>query len=218
MASKSLFDFIFKELPASHPDELRQGDLLLKTEALADAIAQGHRHYAENPDYTHFLLLTQSCDLAVRNAGQCKADYLTICAVKPLESFLEKRLAGAFHKLSDPIRLGRTELRKSASGFVDRLVSNTHDEVFYLDAGCAQSLVEPSCAFLQLSVALRKEHFPSLLAAKQAEMTDVFAAKLGWMTGNLYSRVGTPDIYEIHPADAENYVSSLAGAILATEL
>ena len=35
-------------------------------------------------------------------------------------------------------------------------------------------------------------------------LDDVFQAKVGWLTGNLYSRVGTPDI-EDHLQNAEQY-------------
>lgn len=217
LVANSLFDFVFRETADAHFDELRQGDLLLKTDSLAEAISQGHRHYADNPDYTHFLVLTQSCDLAMRRGGICRADYLTICAVKPLDRFLEKKLTGVFHPHLDPLRLGRKDLQRSAKSVIEKLISNTHSEVFYLDRGCAQSLVESSCAFLQLSIALRPEHFDALRRAKQAEMSDVFAAKLGWMTGNLYSRVGTPDIYEEHPDDAQTYADDLITRTLAAE-
>lgn len=212
-----LLNFIFKDEDEAHFEELRQGDLLLKTAGLAEAIGQGHRHYADNPEYTHFLVLTQSCDLATRDGATCRADYLTLCAVKPLEVFLDRKLPGIFYSETDPLRIGRLGLQRSARHILDRLISNTHDEVFFLDAGCTRSLVERSCAFLQLSIALRREHFASVLRAEQAEMHDIFAAKLGWMTGNLYSRVGTPDLFEIHPSEAEQYVISFYKQILDAE-
>jgi hypothetical protein len=45
-------------------------------------------------------------------------------------------------------------------------------------------------------VALRVEHYDVCLSAKIAQLQDIFAAKIGWAVGNIYSRVGTPDIEE----------------------
>ena len=50
--------------------------------------------------------------------------------------------------------------------------------------------------FLALSVALRISHYDACIGAKVAQLDDVFQAKVGWLTGNLYSRVGTPDLEE----------------------
>lgn len=206
--------FIFKDDGEADFASLRQGDLLLRTKRLKEALDEGHKHYASHPDYTHFLVLTQSCDLAVRGADSFRAPYITICAIKALDSYLEKKLAGVFANTGGPLRIGRLAMQRAAEGIVNRLISNTSDEVFFLDAFVAKSVGEPMCAFLQLSIALHSRHYDALLAAKQAEMTDVFAAKLGWMTGNLYSRVATPDLYETNPEAAAVFQEKMKEVIL----
>jgi len=70
------------------------------------------------------------------------------------------------------------------------------------------------CAFLLLSIALRAEHYGALLEAKIAQLDDIFAAKLGWLTGNLYSRVGTPDIEDSLKDDAPKYKESFYHEVL----
>lgn len=211
--TSSPLNFIFKPPEGAHFDALRQGDLLLRTARVREALSQGHQHYANHPAYTHFLVLTQSCDLAVRVGGRFRAPYITICAAKPLSAYLDKKLADAFAE-RDPIRVGRSAMYKGAEGVIKRLISNTSEEVFFLDALVAPSVSEPLCAFLQLSIALKAEHYDALLKAKQAEMTDIFSAKVGWMTGNLYSRVATPDLYETDPAMAEAYERQLIDDLL----
>lgn len=58
-------------------------------------------------------------------------------------------------------------------------------------------------AYLKLSIALKsKEHYDKCLAAKKIELADEFKAKLGWMVGNMYSRVGTADWEGIMSAQA----------------
>ena len=51
--------------------------------------------------------------------------------------------------------------------------------------------------FLPLSVAVRADHYDACLQAKVAQLDHIFAAKVGWLTGNLYSRVATPDVEEV---------------------
>ena len=49
-------------------------------------------------------------------------------------------------------------------------------------------------AYLKVSIALKsQEHYDKCLAAKKLELSDEFKAKLGWLVGNMYSRVGTAD-------------------------
>jgi hypothetical protein len=56
------------------------------------------------------------------------------------------------------------------------------------------ALTEDYCVFLALSIALRVEHYDTCLAAKIAQLKDVFQAKIGWLTSDMYGRVGTPDL------------------------
>ena len=53
---------------------------------------------------------------------------------------------------------------------------------------------ESMVAYLKVSIALKSnEHYDKCLNAKKIELTDEFKAKLGWLVGNMYSRVGTAD-------------------------
>ena len=52
------------------------------------------------------------------------------------------------------------------------------------------------CAVLALPISFKKEHYDTLLAAKVIGIEDSFQAKLGWLIGKLYSRVGTRDFSE----------------------
>jgi hypothetical protein len=49
-------------------------------------------------------------------------------------------------------------------------------------------------ALLRVSVAVRsQEHYDLLLQCRSGRLQATFQNKLGWLVGNLYSRVGTPD-------------------------
>ena len=49
-------------------------------------------------------------------------------------------------------------------------------------------------AYLKLSIALKSEEcYDICLKAKKIELSDEFKAKIGWLIGDMYSRVGTTD-------------------------
>lgn len=173
--------------------DLEQGDLLEKTPELVSILGKIHPHYTK-PDYTHFLVLSQSCDLVRRSGGSSKAPYISIAAVRPLSIVLERELAANQDDFERRAGICAGSKRERLENFCVRLFNNNDPDYFYLEAEPAFGLQDQSCAFLRLSVALKaREHYDRLLAAKRLSLTDVFQAKLGWLVGNMYSRVGTPD-------------------------
>ena len=65
--------------------------------------------------------------------------------------------------------------------------------------------------FLQLSVALKVEHYDLCLDAKIAELKEPFQAKLGYRVGHMYSRVGTAEWSDNYP---EGPVGKAAASLL----
>ena len=47
-----------------------------------------------------------------------------------------------------------------------------------------------------MQAALRVDHYDVCLSTKIAQLDNIFAAKVGWLAGNQYSRVATPDLEE----------------------
>lgn len=184
--------------------DLAQGDVLQKTEALRGVLTEVHPHYLKD-DYTHFLVLTQTCDLVRREKGACKTRYIALAAVRPLElalkRALEKHQKTPFERLAN---VCSAKARSRMSDFLTRLLNNNESDYFYLHEDAALGVSPSSCAFLQLSIAIRSaDHYEKCLAARVASMTDIFAAKLGWLVGNLYSRVGTEDWTPDHQTQGE---------------
>lgn len=188
--------FTYRE-PASEED-LQQGDILKRTPALDEILGKYHPYYI-NGDYTHFLVLTQSCDLVHRETVGPKAPYVSIAAVRPLGEVL-KREADKY-RTNDLLRLAAVLEQSKKSqlrDFVRKLLNNNHTEFFYLHSD-PQVGLERSCAFLRLSVSIRSaEHYQSLSGARILSLEKEFQAKLGWLVGNLYSRVGTDDWAPTH--------------------
>lgn len=173
---------------------LCQGDLLEKTEELDSVLRSYHSYYAEDK-YTHFIVLTQSCDLVRRQADKCKSRYISLAAVRNLSDVLEREIVGKLPSVSVDDSIYCSDRKKeSAKDFLRKLVNNNHSDYFFLKSSVANGLNHDSCAFLHLSIAIKStEHYEKCLQAKTLELTENFRAKLGWLVGQLYSRVGTED-------------------------
>lgn len=209
-------DFLFAPEEEVDRNQLRQGDLLIRSEELRGVLAQAHQYYADAPTYTHFIVVTQSCDLVKRGRKPPKVPYITVAAVRPLELVLERHLRR--HEFlwgaeQTPLGIHDQAKRELAEQFLERLLNNEEKGFFFMKAKSHPSVVEDLCAFLPLSVALKAEHYQALLNAKVAQLEEVFAAKLGWQVGNLYSRVATPDLEESgHGNEKEEFLSLRLGS------
>ena len=175
-------------------NSLKQGDVIKKTEHLSNIIQEVHPYFKEST-YTHFLILTQSCDLVLRD-GKCSSRYITIAAIRPLEEAVRrkaKELTSTIIEKTTNQLIGEKTYSK-LSDFLTSLLNNNINDYFYLHSEPAFDLIEPSVAFLRVSIALKSElHYDTCLSSKIMELDDSFKAKLGWLVGNLYSRVGTVD-------------------------
>ena len=180
----------------NNPDmaSLCQGDILEKTSSLLEVLGDVHPYFL-NPQYRYFIVLTQSCDLVRRNGKQCKSPYITLSAVRSLDAFLKyyfinNRLASEVNGLL----LMDSKNKTRAYQFIERLFNNTEADYFFLAKEEMLNFPESMVASLKVSIALKSDkHYDCCLAAKRIELAPEFQAKLGWLVGNIYSRVGTPD-------------------------
>lgn len=187
-------------------EALKQGDVLERTPEL-DLILQEYHSYFSNSQYTHFLVLTQTCDLDRRGGGNCKSRYITLAAVRSLSDVIYRFLAGISTKIEfDGDLYCSTSKKGDLSGFLRKLFNNNDPSHFYLESQSNAGLIEDSCAVLQLSIPIKSdEHYEKCLAAKRLELDEGFKAKLGWLVGNLYSRVGTVDYVPGAVADEASF-------------
>jgi hypothetical protein len=174
---------------------LKQGDVLKKTPELANIINDIHPYF-QSEKYKYFLVLTQTCDLVRRKDERCKTKYITIAAIRSLEDAL-KRQAEEIAKSKLERKTKKLIDEKSnakISEFLTGLFNNNSTDYFYLHHDVSLDFVDPSVAFLRVSISLKSEfHYNLCLSSKVLELDENFQAKLGWLVGNLYSRVGTED-------------------------
>jgi hypothetical protein len=176
-------------------NELMQGDVLKRTPALDALLKEVHPHFYQHPKNTFFIVLTQSCDLVPRPPlNACKAPYITIAPVRTLDLVIERYIAQqSAIEVKAELPVLSAKARNKASDFLQRLLNNNEPGYFYLDSADTE-LGADCAAFLNLSIAIKSDfHFGTCIDAKFLQLTDTFQAKLGWLVGQMFSRVGTPD-------------------------
>jgi hypothetical protein len=172
-------------------DDLAQGDILVPTSELRAVFEQVHSHFLDSK-YTGFFVTTQSCDLVRRRRG-CSTRYLTIAVVRQLDDVLHDLLAHICGAVAEGVYL--QEAKGEATRFLQRLFNQNEQSLglFYLHKDADAGIAVPSVALLRVGVTLRVEHYQILVQARRGRLGPEFTAKLGWLVGNLFSRVGTPD-------------------------
>ena len=184
--------FTYRECDTKNPS-LKQGDILKKTPELLKLLVKVHPYYADS-DYKFFQVITQSCDL-VRRKGKCKSRYITLAAVRCLDDVVDRYIVdNASPVIIDGYPYCSEKERGRIVEFLRKLFNNNEKEYFFLQKASKYGVQEHCCTLLYLSIAIRAyEHYDLCLNAKCLELVDNFQSKLGWMVGNLYSRVGTDD-------------------------
>ncbi len=173
--------------------DLVQGDVLSRTEELVSLLKEVHPHYTQ-PDYTHFLVLTQTCDLVRRDGKPCKSRYITLAGIRPLSLLLGYEVEEYQDPFLHHANICSMKNREQLERFLHRLFNNNEPDYFYLHDDVVLKFPDRSCAFLRLAISLRaREHYNLCLGARLFSLAEPFTAKLGWLIGNMYSRIGTED-------------------------
>lgn len=211
----------FTEFIYSSPDEdekdytetdLRQGDILEKTSELSSILDEIYPYHSKEKTYPYFMVLTQSCDLVRRKDEEYpRADCITLAAVRPINYFLNQLFSRYQHKRLRGSRILLSEKKGDLKRELERLISNDLPPYFYLHPTDKTPFHDSQVVYLRITLPFRTEdHFRALLAAKKLELIDVFKAKLGWLTAQVYSRVGTKGF---RPEERNKIVSELINGV-----
>ena len=178
-------------------EDLAQGDILGRTPEIESILKEVHPHYYSKNNNQYLIVLTQSCDLARRKdlGGKCKARYISLAPVRSLKEVLEREVNSLADILVDvelPVCTQKTRNRLYEA--LLKIVNNNHPEYFYLHSEPSSKFPDNCAAFLRLSIAIKSEkHYESCLKARRLSLKENFRSKLGWLVGQMYSRVGTED-------------------------
>ncbi len=173
-------------------DGLSQGDIIARTEPVLGILKDIHAYFCD-PKYLCFVVLTQSCDLVMRG-GACKARQIGLGVVRSLKDVLSDTL-GDLCGTGHP-GIYRQDARVAAQQFLERVLNQNEQAhgLFYLHPDEEVGIAVPAVAMLRVSISLRsREHYQTLKGARRGCLETEYRNKLGWLTGNLYSRVDTTD-------------------------
>jgi hypothetical protein len=173
-------------------EDLSQGDIIARAPPILAILDKIHSYFC-NSKYLSFVILTQSCDLVMRG-GACKARQIGLGVVRALDEILPDTLAELCGTAAPGVY--RQDARIAAQQFLERVINQNEQGhgFFYLHPDADVGIAVPAVAMLRVSIALRsREHYNVLKAARCGRLGAEFRNKLGWLTGNLYSRVDTPD-------------------------
>lgn len=188
----------------NNTDDLLQGDILEPTPELSDLFSEVHPHFLD-AKYRNFLVLTQSCDLARRSgAKSCNATHISLSVIRSLEDVISDSFKVNFGYLAQGIY--DSERKKIITQLIERIINQNENALglFYLHPDADAGITVPSVAILRVSISVRaKEHYGKVLTARVGRLDTKFQPKLGWMVGNLYSRVGAPDWKELKSSEFE---------------
>ena len=190
--SKSKVHFTYSDNPDM--ESLCQGDVLNITESLRKTLKEVHPYFL-NKQYRYFMVLTQSCDLVRRERNPCKTPYITLAAIRSFDDFFEKTLTSLkYIEKENGLLILNAKNKDKTYQLIERLYNNTERDYFFLYKDELLDFPESMVASLKVSIALKSHlHYDECLEAKKLELSDEFKAKLGWLVGNIYSRVGTKD-------------------------
>jgi hypothetical protein len=87
---------------------------------------------------------------------------------------------------------------------------------FYLQPEPSAGINPDSVVDLRTILTLHSQHYKSIHGARKLSMSDVTANKLGWMAGQLFSRIPTPNWPELEPERLNAEVNDLLARIRAT--
>lgn len=189
----------------AEPDcsRLRQGDLIRRTDEIAEILKAYHPYFAQHPSYNYFSILTQSCDLVLRD-GSCAARYVVLAVVRPISEIFLRKLEDILAPLEYRLGFAGDHVRTAMEQFSERLLNNNEPGNFFYRQDIDLGLAEDCVAVLNLSIAVKtSDYYMQFANAKVLELTDSFQHKLGFLVGNSYSRVGTEDWVPRWRSDSE---------------
>jgi hypothetical protein len=131
----------------------------------------------------------------LRDGKTCKAEYINLAVVRELESCLSQFLDNVCERAASGVYLTQSKIQ--AHQLLERILNQNEQSLglFYLHPDVdTTGIADCAVALLRVNVAFRaKEHYRLLQRARKGRLTAEFRSKLGWLVGNLYSRVGTRD-------------------------
>lgn len=173
--------------------DLAQGDILEPTPELRAVLEEVHPWFLHDK-YLGFIVLTQSCDLVQGRGDPCKARHISIAPFRSAKQVISSLLPVLCDHIAGNMYIAESKGRLSSA--VDKIINQNENSLglFYLHPEPEFGIAEECIATMRVNVALQSRlHYSVLMQSRIGSLKNEFAMKLGWICGNLYSRVGVDD-------------------------
>ena len=180
-------------------EDLQQGDILEPTEDIRNILFKSYPSLREKK-IVALIVITQSCDLARReeHENRCKAEYINLAIVQRIEHVFLSLVDKLCHK--HRLRHGYYSAtgKNSAIELIGRICNQNEWSIglFYLHPDASAGVAYRSVALLQAIYPVFADHYNMLVDVRGGRLAAPFQNRLGWLVGNLYSRVATVDFPE----------------------
>jgi len=165
---------MYRRLKGHEKLHLWQGDVIGRHRLIKEGALTGHQDYlAARSDFPAFCVITQTCDLMANR----RVDFITLAVIRDLKNIFSAYDATGNRK-------------NGTKSLLDKIINHRENKgFFYLHVN--PPLVGDGGAVVDLrtSFALHKKHYQQILRARTLSLVEAFANKLGWMAGNLLSRI-----------------------------
>ena len=144
----------------------------------------------------YVMILTQSCDLVKAEKRKPKLSHINVCLVRRLDSLIKRLISDDIKPLEvgDKKILARDALDQLKDK-LSKLLNNTDQKThFFLPK--QSPFKDDMVAILPLSFSFRTDHYDLLIENRVLGIKPEFQAKVGHIIGQLYSRIGTPDLHD----------------------
>lgn len=138
-----------------------------------------------------YLVVSQTCDLVRR--PKLNAECINLAVILSLAHVLQNLFASKLGYLQAGIF--NESNREDTLDFIAKVVNQNEwaRALFYLHPDLEAGITVHSVALLRFVVPIPTTKYDRLLKLRCGRLTTEFQNKLGWMTGNLFSRIGVPD-------------------------
>ena len=144
----------------------------------------------------YVMILTQSCDLFKAEKRKPKLSHINVCLVRRLDSVIKRLISDDIK----PLEVGNKKIlaRDALDQLKDKLskLLNNTDQKTHFFLPKQSPFKEDMVAVLPLSFSFRTDHYDLLIENRVLGIKPEFQAKVGHIIGQLYSRIGTPDLHD----------------------
>jgi hypothetical protein len=177
---------------------LWQGDIVDREKLFATNALRGHQDYIElRHDFVGFCVVSQTCDLVRDPERRAPIDFICLAVIRKLVDVFSANTP------KDKIKQ-----------LLERIINHRENKegYFYLHAEPSAVAEDGAVVDLRTTFSLHQKHYDQIFAARKLSLNDVFANKLGWMAGHLYSRIPNlewNDLKAEEEESAEDFVARM---------